>query len=71
MEFSVNHPLLFLMAGILVAVVLAQSVFFLVKAYRRGIQLGMDPKKIKKTIVLKCHLLLFFAITMNHFSIGL
>ena len=50
MEFSVNHPVLFVLAGILVAVVLAQSVYFLVKALRRSKQLGMDQKKIKKTI---------------------
>ena len=50
MEFSVNHPLLFLLAGILVAVVLAQSVYFLVKALRRSRELGMDQEKIKKTI---------------------
>ena len=50
MEFSVNHPLLFLMAGILVAVVLAQSVYFLVKAMRRSKELGMDQAKIRKTI---------------------
>ena len=36
MQFSVNHPLLYLLAGILIAVVLAQSVFFLVKAMRRS-----------------------------------
>lgn len=51
MEFRVNHPLLFIMAGILVAVVLAQSVFFLVKAYRRSKTLGMDQTKVKKTII--------------------
>ena len=51
MVFSVNHPLLFLMAGILVAVVLAQSVFFLIKALRRSKTLGMDQKKIRKTMV--------------------
>ena len=50
MEFHVNHPVLFLMAGILIAVVLAQSVFFLVKAIRRSKELGMDQDKIKKTI---------------------
>ena len=50
MEFSVNHPLLFLLAGILVAVVLAQSVYFLIKALRRSRELGMDQEKIKKTI---------------------
>ena len=51
MEFSVNHPLLFIMAGILVAVVLAQSVYFLVKAHRHSKVLGMDQKKVKKTII--------------------
>ena len=50
MEFHVNHPVLFLMAGILIAVVLAQSVYFLVKAIRRSKELGMDQDKIKKTI---------------------
>ena len=50
MEFYVNHPILFVIAGILVAVVLAQSVFFLVKALRRSKAIGMDQKKIRKTI---------------------
>lgn len=50
MEFYVNHPLLFLLAAILVAVVLAQSVFFLVKAVRRSKVIGMDPKSIRKTV---------------------
>ena len=38
------------MTGILVAVVLAQSVYFLAKALRRSRQIGMDQDKIKKTI---------------------
>ena len=50
MEFHVNSPVLYILAGILVAVVLAQSVFFLLKALRRSKQLGMDQTKIKKTI---------------------
>ena len=50
MEFSVNHPILFVMAGFLVAVVLGQSVYFLVKALHRSKQIGMDQSKIKKTI---------------------
>ena len=48
MEFSVNHPILFLLAGFLVAVVLAQSVFFLLKALKRSREIGMDQTKIKK-----------------------
>lgn len=50
MEFSVNHPILFLLAGFLIAVVMAQSVYFLVKALRRSKQIGMDQTKIRKTI---------------------
>ena len=50
MEFHVNHPILFLLAGLLVAVVLGQSVFFLVKALRRSKALGMDQTRIRKTI---------------------
>ena len=51
MEFHVNHPILFIIAGILVAVVLAQSVFFLIKALRRSKELGMDQAKIRKTML--------------------
>ena len=36
MEFYVNHPILFVLAGLLVAVVLGQSVYFLLKALRRS-----------------------------------
>jgi len=49
-EFHVNHPILYLMVALLVAVVLGQSVYFLVKALRRSKQIGMDQTKIKKTI---------------------
>ena len=51
MEFYVNHPILFIIAGLLVAVVLGQSVFFLIKALRRSKALGMDQAKIRKTMV--------------------
>ena len=50
MTFHVNHPVLYLLAGFLVAVVLGQSVYFLIKALRRSKELGMDQAKIKKTI---------------------
>lgn len=51
MEFNVNHPILFVIVGIIIAAVLAQSVYFLVKAYRRAKAKGMDMKKINKTIL--------------------
>ena len=50
MEFHVNHPVLFIMVGIIIAAVLGQSVYFLVKSYRRAKEKGMDMTKINKTI---------------------
>ena len=50
MTFSTNHPILFLLVGLLVAVVMGQSVYFLVKALKRSKEIGMDQTKIKKTI---------------------
>lgn len=51
MEFSINSPILFVMVGIVIAAVLAQSVFFLLKALKRAKELNMDSAKIKKIIV--------------------
>ena len=50
MQFSINHPILFIIVGLLIAVVLGQSIYFLVKALKRSKELGMDQKKIKKTM---------------------
>ena len=51
MEFSVNHPILFVIVGMIIAVVVAQSVYFLIKAYRRALELGIDKSVLKKTII--------------------
>lgn len=48
LEFNVNSPVLFLIAGIIVAAVLAQSVYFLVKAWRRGLAIGMERSRLKR-----------------------
>jgi len=50
MEFNVNHPILFVIVGIIIAVVIAQSVYFLLKAIRRAKELGIKSETIKKTI---------------------
>ena len=50
LTFHVNHPILFILAGVIIAAVLGQSVYFLLKALKRSRQLGMDQTKIKKTI---------------------
>ena len=50
MTFHVNHPILFILAGVIIAAVLGQSVYFLLKALKRSKEVGMDQAKIKKTI---------------------
>jgi len=50
LEFSVNSPVLFVIAGIVILIVLAQSVFFLVRALKRAKEIGMEAGKIKKII---------------------
>ena len=51
MEFNVNHPILFVFVGVIIAIVLAQSFYFLLKSIRRARVIGMDCKFIKKTIL--------------------
>lgn len=48
MPFSVNNPILFILAGVVIAYVLGQSVFFLVKAWRRALELGIEKKALRK-----------------------
>jgi len=51
MTFSTNHPILFIIAGIIIAVVLAQSIFFLIMAWKRGIAIGMEKSKLKRIAI--------------------
>ncbi len=48
MGFNVNSPALFILAGIIVAVVLVQSVVFLVKAWRRALELGIEESRLRR-----------------------
>ena len=50
MTFNVNHPLLFVIVGAIIATVLAQSAFFLARAIKRAKELGLG-EHIKKTII--------------------
>ena len=50
MEFSVNHPILFVIVGAIIALVLAQSAFFLFRAVKRAKELGISKQVIRKTI---------------------
>lgn len=51
MEFQINSPILFLLAGIIVAAVLAQSVFFLLKALKRARAIGMKKEWLAKIMI--------------------
>jgi len=50
MEFSVNHPIIYSLVAVLIAVVLAQSIFFLIRALKRAKQIGISKETINKTI---------------------
>jgi len=50
-NFDVNSPFLFIAAGIIILFVLAQSVFFLVKAWKRAKEKGMDVAVLRKTVL--------------------
>ena len=49
--FDVNHPILYVLVGFIVLMVLGQSVFFLVKAWRHGLEIGMKKEMLRKTAV--------------------
>ena len=50
MDFHVNSPIIFILVGAIIALVLAQSVYFLVKALRRAKELGIAGSTLKKTV---------------------
>ena len=50
MTFQVNHPILFILVGAIIAVVLAQSLYFLLRAMKRAKELGISKETVKKTI---------------------
>ncbi len=50
MEFSVNSPIIFVMVGLIILAVLGQSVYFLIRAWRRAKEKGMDMSVLRKTV---------------------
>lgn len=51
MQFHPNNPLLFIIGGCVILFVLAQSIFFLVRAYRHGKRIGITNATLRKTVV--------------------
>lgn len=50
MNFNVNHPVLYILAGACVFVVMLQSVVFLKKAWKRALELGITKDKLLKIV---------------------
>lgn len=46
-----NSPLMFVVCGIVILYVFGQSIFFMLRAYKRGKEIGMSDKVMKNTIV--------------------
>lgn len=51
MNFSTNSSFLYVLAVCVIVFVLAQSVYFLIRAYRRGKAIGMETAVLKRTIL--------------------
>ena len=51
MNFSPNSTFMYIIAACVIVFVLAQSAFFLVRAYKRGKEIGLSAAKLKKTII--------------------
>jgi len=51
MDFNPNSGFLYMIAICVIVFVIAQSIFFLVRAYRRGVAIGMGKKKLNKIII--------------------
>lgn len=51
MRFSPNSSFLYVVATIIILFVIAQSLFFLIRAYRRAKLIGMDMAQIRKVMI--------------------
>lgn len=50
MNFSVNHPVLYILAGLCIIAVILQSVVFLKKAWKRALELGFSKEKLNSIV---------------------
>ena len=48
--FSVNDPFLFAVVAVILLLVLAQSVFFLVRAWKRALALGLEKQTLRRVV---------------------
>lgn len=50
MNFNVNHPVLYVLAGLCIIAVILQSVVFLKKAWKRALELGFSKEKLNSIV---------------------
>ena len=48
--FGVNHPFLFICVAVIILFVIAQSVYFLVKAWKRARAVGISTERLQKVV---------------------
>jgi hypothetical protein len=48
--FSVNDPFLYIVVAVILLLVLAQSIFFLVRSWRRALALGMQKSTLRRVV---------------------
>lgn len=51
MNFNPNSAFMYTIAIIVILFAIAQSIFFLIRAYNRGVAIGMTKAKLRKTII--------------------
>ena len=51
---QLNSAPLYLTCGIIILFVIIMSVFFMLRAWKAGIAIGMDPAKLRKTVISSC-----------------
>jgi hypothetical protein len=51
MNFNPNSTFLFVVAAVVIVFVIVQSLFFLIRSYRRAKVIGMDMAQVRKTIL--------------------
>jgi hypothetical protein len=51
MNFNPNSTFLYVIAAIIIVFVIVQSLFFLIRSYRRARTIGMDMAQVRKTIL--------------------
>ena len=47
---KLNAPIMYLIVGVVIAFVAFECILFMVRAYKAGLQIGMDKEKLKQTI---------------------